>query len=247
MEPRFDPLGSPAPAEGDLGYVTWQASLGPFARPGQLADHLRDLGSALDAGERWGSVLARRAVYRQLQVQLLLEGPRFVEAAVGELGYRPRELPAQEHWLHAGLSAQVFPHPEHSNLFEELLDILTSVRMVEKLGSAVYIVRASYQNPIEVVLGGSGFLLLGVIYTLRLVRDWSCARRVGTANAKQAEATAARAVTQADLLQWLVDEAKAGRMHVRPTELVSVVTQPELQALDRLASNEINLKLPEDQ
>lgn len=76
-----------------------------------------------------------------------------------------------------------------------------------------------------------GFLLLGSIHVLRLARDWSYTRRIGAAEARQAEAAAQRAVAHADLCQWLVDEAKVGSLHMPLSELIDVVTRPEIQAL----------------
>lgn len=63
------------------------------------------------------------------------------------------------------------------------------------------------------------------------MRDWSHTRRIGAAEAQQAEAAAQRAVTHADLCQWLVDEAKVGSRHMPLSELIDVVTRPEIQAL----------------
>lgn len=77
-----------------------------------------------------------------------------------------------------------------------------------------------------------GFLLLlGSIPVLRLMRDWGHTRRIGAAEAQQAEAAAQRAITHADLCRWLVDEAKVGRLHMPPSELIDVLTHPEIQAL----------------
>jgi hypothetical protein len=114
-----------------------------------------------------------------------------------------------------------------------------------QLGEPAQVIHAEYRNPLEVNLEGSGFLLLGTIYVLRLVRDWSHIRRIGAAQATQAESAARRATTHADFSQWLVDEARHGRLHVSPSELVNLVTRPEVQALDRLADDKIRLQLPE--
>jgi hypothetical protein len=71
----------------------------------------------------------------------------------------------------------------------------------------------------KIVLGGSGFLLLGAIYVLRLIRNWSHIRRIGAAQAEQAEqaeSNARRATTHAEFSQWLMDEARQGRLAVPP-------------------------------
>ena len=53
----------------------------------------------------------------------------------------------------------------------------------------------SYRNPIEVILGGSGFLMVGAMLMLRIVRDWSSARRYGAVAATMTESTARRSTT----------------------------------------------------
>jgi hypothetical protein len=73
-------------------------------------------------------------------------------------------------------------------------------------------------NPLEVLLAGSGFYVTGVMVVLRMVRDWSSQRRSGAAAAGEAEARAdlaraqaRRAWTEADILSWLAEQARAGR------------------------------------
>jgi hypothetical protein len=97
----------------------------------------------------------------------------------------------------------------------------------------------------KIVLGGSGFLLLGAIYVLRLIRNWSHIRRIGAAQAEQAESNARRATTHAEFSQWLMDEARQGRLAVPPHEFVDLVARTEVRAIDRLADSDIRLQLPE--
>jgi hypothetical protein len=81
------------------------------------------------------------------------------------------------------------------------------------------------------ILSGSAVLLLGAIhYVLQFVRDWSHIRRIGAAEAQRAEVAAQRAAIHADFSQWLVDEAKIGSLHMSLSELIDVVTRPEIQA-----------------
>jgi hypothetical protein len=110
-------------------------------------------------------------------------------------------------------------------------------------------------NPIEVVLTGSGFVIAGVIYVLRMIRDWSSSQRAAGAAADHAQAVsdearaqASQAWTQAHLLRWFADEAKAGRWHIPPGELLGLGPDSRIETLyrlDRLAQNEITLQVPE--
>jgi hypothetical protein len=67
----------------------------------------------------------------------------------------------------------------------------------------VRVVEVSYRNAIEVILGGSGFLMVGAMLMLRIVRDWSSARRAGAVAATMTESAARRSTTYADLAEWL--------------------------------------------
>lgn len=80
------------------------------------------------------------------------------------------------------------------------------------------------------ILSGSAVFLLAIPYVLQFVRDWSHTRRIGAAEAQQAEVAAQRAAIYADLSQWLVNEAKIGNLHMSPSELIDVATRPEIQA-----------------
>ena len=93
---------------------------------------------------------------------------------------------------------------------------------------------------LTVLVAHFGFLLIGSIPVLRLMRDWSHTRRIGAAEAQQAEAAAKRAVAHADLCQWLVDEAKVGSLHMPLSELIDVLTRPEIQAGPRRTRSNSN-------
>ncbi len=120
------------------------------------------------------------------------------------------------------------------------------------LGTPVRLHHMTYENPLEVTLTGSGFLIAGVIYVLRMVRDWSSARRSAAAAARQAEAIAdeararaSQAWNEADILRWLTREAQAGHWHIPPTDLVNLVRPDDLAALNRLAIDDVTLTLPQ--
>jgi hypothetical protein len=208
-----------------------------------LARHFEDLGVVVELGERWGFVIAQHDERRQLLYRAKRSGPSFLEAEARELGYSPEDIFDLYEWLDLGIYrgtrrwlTSAYP--------TDIIQSLAAARATRSLGSQIEVLRAEYRNPIEIVLGGSGFLLLGAAYSLRLVRDWANTRRVGAAQATQAEHEARRAGCHADLSEWLVSEARNGRLYVPPHELVNLVTKTDFRAIDRLADNDIHLELP---
>ena len=255
MDPSRDlPPGLRPPAGGELFTVTWRAHLGSGARLRALAAHLQDLNIAAHLGERWGTELARAAAYQQLVNRISREGPRAIDEVVDRLGYRGRDLGDLHEWVHTGW----WPRgprwrPGHSHFGDPatFLQAVADMELPDLLGRPPRVDRATYRNPLEVVLGGSGLLFAGVVSVLRLVRDWSNTRRQGAAHAQQAEADARQreahadeCEARADLVRWLVDEAKAGRMPIPIGELLDVVTQDDATALNRLADGNVELRLP---
>jgi hypothetical protein len=110
---------------------------------------------------------------------------------------------------------------------------------------------AKYENPVEVILGGSGLILAGVATVLRLVRDWSNQKRRGAAEADHAEAVARERHAAADiaharaaLTQWLVNEARNGRAGVPIGDLLGAITEADEEALARLSAHRVELMLP---
>jgi hypothetical protein len=104
----------------------------------------------------------------------------------------------------------------------------------------------SYANQLDVTLTGSGFIA-GVIYVLRLLRDWSSARRSAAAArraeamAEETRARARQAWNQADGLRWLIREAQAGRWHVSPVHLLNLLRPDDFAVLNRLTADEVML------
>lgn len=255
MDPSRDlPPGVGPPAGGEFFTVTWRADLGSGARLGALAAHLQDLNIATHLGERWGTELARAAAFQQLVNRISRAEPRAIDEVVDRLGYRARDLGDLHEWLHTGWwprGPRWRPGRSHFGDPATFLEALADMELPDLLGRSPRVDSATYRNPLEVVLGGSGFLFVGVVSVLRLVRDWSNTRRQGAAHAQQAEAGARAREAQADehearadLVRWLVDEAKAGRMPIPVGELLDVVTQDDETALDRLADGNVELQLP---
>lgn len=223
--------------------MAWRVDVGAGARVGELADLLHDLDATVMVGERWGMTLARAAARYQLVYEVGRRGPEALIESARQLGLDERDALDVERWHFEGpwrywRRARPFLGPE------ELFRWLADVRAPDLLGSPVQVQHAEYRNPLEVMLTGSGFLILGTIYALRMVRDWSNKRREGAAAAREAEAAARRQAAGADLMEWLVEEAKAGRLHVPPGDLLGAVTAAEGEAMRRLAAEDVQLQLP---
>ena len=225
--------------------MVWRANVGAGARVGELADLLRDLDTTITVGERWGTTLARTAAQYQLMDEVGRDGPEALVGAARQFGLDERDVFDVERWLFEGpwwrfarRGRRLFLGPE------EVVRGLADLRAPDLLGLPVQVQHVEYRNPLEVVLTGSGFLILGTIYVLRMVRDWSNKRREGAAVAREAEATARRQTAGADLMEWLVEETKAGRLHVPPGDLLSAVTAAESEAIGRLSAEDVQLQLP---
>lgn len=195
-------------------------------------------------GERWGSMLARVAAQHQLAYEVARSGPTSLLEVAEQLGLDADALDI-ERWYFEGPwmrpsrpGRPVFLSPD------DLLRSIADLRVPESLGSSMRVRRLEYQNPLEVVLSGSGFLLLGSIYVARMIRDWSSTRHQGLAAAQAAEAHARQDSARADLMEWLVQEAKQGRLHLPPGDLLNSVTPDEGAAMGRLADQEVQLQLP---
>jgi hypothetical protein len=222
----------------------WRADVGAGARVGELADLLHDLDTTIKVGERWGVALARTAAQYQLMSEVRRGGPEVLIESARQLGFDEAALDEFVHWYFEGWIPWRRGRPSSFPGPEELVRRFADLRTPDLLGSSVQVQNAEYRNPLEVVLEGSGFLILGTIYALRIVRDWSNRRREGAAAAHEAEATARRQAAGADLMEWFVEEAKAGRLHVPPGDLLSVVTPADGEAMRRLAAEDVQLQLP---
>ncbi|MGH8913250.1 MAG: hypothetical protein ACRDZM_01895 [Acidimicrobiia bacterium] len=234
------PRGLRPPREGNVTEITWRADIGPALTPGDIAACFDDLQTAMSVGERWGVRLARESARRTILNQISREGPRVLGGLARELGYDERDIDMLDEWMHGPWG------PRRSWAVDPwgILDTVADTQATKELGSHAVVQRAEYRNPLEVILTGSGFLILGCAYTLRLIRDWSNTRRAGAGAAREAVAAARHAEARAELFQWLVDEARAGRMPVPPGALLNMVTQTEAEAVHRLATSDIALELP---
>lgn len=245
-DPRRLPPGLRPPAFGDVVSLTWRADIGSDARVGDVGAHLSDLQTAVDLGERWGVRLAEAAALYGLEDELLRRGP---ESLRSELSRWPHldDLPllALDEWLHTGYWRLQRPGPPFGTDPFEMLRLLASGRVPRLLGSAARAARIEYRNPVEVLLAGSGFLLLGTIKVLTLIRDWSAERREKAAAADAAESVARQYASSAALSEWLVSEAMQGRQHVPIGDLVRVATPQDFNAMNRLVASDVSLDIPQ--
>jgi hypothetical protein len=244
------------PGGGQLVIVTWRAEVGAEARPGDLAVVLKDLQQVIEVGERWGTALARSAAHRQVTYELRLGGLEAGLRAARSVGFNWVDVRDFAEWISSSglwrLNVPPYrdprsPEPPPGRPSwgpDEFIRLLADARLPDLMGSPAGVRRLEYRNPLEVILTGSGFLILGTIYVLRIVRDWSSKRREGAAAAREAEAAARRKAAGADLLEWLVEEAKKGRLHVPPGELLNLVGAADARAMRRLAAENVQLQLP---
>lgn len=121
---------------------------------------------------------------------------------------------------------------------------LRDLRARNLLGGRITVQHVTYENPLEVVLLGSGMVIAGVVLAARTLRDWSSTRRIGEATAREAEAEARMTEARADLYEHLVAQAREAQVPVPVADLVQIVTPPEIKALNRLAERPIALELP---
>jgi hypothetical protein len=188
-------------------------------------------------------VIGQYDAKRQLLYQARREGPSFLEREATSLGFSSDEVYELYEWLDLGIHRGIRQWPTSAYPLD-ILQSLAAARATRTIGEGIDVARVEYRNPIEVILGGSGFLLLGVIYAVRFVRDWSSKRRLGAAQATIAEHDARRSGSHADFTEWLVDEARQGRLYVPPQELVNLITNSDVRAIDRLSENDVWLELP---
>ena len=244
------PRGLRSPAGGEPISITWRAQVGSGVRIGELAAHLQDLETAVLLGERWGTAVARAAAHQALLNGIFREGSGTVSEMADRLGYGARDLFDLDEWMHTGR----WPFGRRPGIYGDptsVLRALSDTEMPRLLGSGPRVQRASYENPLELILAGSGFAIAGVVSVLRLVRDWSNTRRLGAAQADRAEGEArvwhARADGEeagGDLARWLVSEAKAGRVAIPIGELLAAVGPSDDAALGRLADHRVELEAP---
>lgn len=209
--------------------------VGPSALISELSRRIDDLCVVVEVGHRWGFGLARTVASWDLYYEIDRRGPEALEELFGpEWRRRRRSRRYMYEFLEFG---PFFEDPEWITLLDRRAEGL--------IGQPVTVGRLQYQNPIELVLGGSGLLLLGVAMAARLVRDWSSTRRTNEAVAREAEAEARMTEDRARLYRWMVNEARRGDSPIPVGELVQIVTPAEVKSLARLSADAITLQLPQ--
>ncbi|PZS26788.1 MAG: hypothetical protein DLM61_17730 [Pseudonocardiales bacterium] len=245
---EFLPDALRPPARGDTLSFSWTADIGAGATVGTVSEHLRDLQVVLDLGQRWGLIFAEQAAAYAFEREVSSRGPVALREAISEWpGVEEFPFPfIEEAFLDRDLwyrrSAR---RGWYGASPDDLVRLLSSRNVPSLLGQPISTRHIEYNNPVEVVLFGAGFVLVGTVKLLRMIRDWSSQRRVGDAIADTAESAARRNKTASDLGAWLVDEARAGRQQVPIGELMKYVTPTDLESIARLADSDVQLQLPE--
>jgi hypothetical protein len=241
----FMPHGYQPPVGGNIYSVRWRADLGAAAAVGDIADYIDAFQTVLDLGERWGIVMAEEAAVRSLMAEL------YAASQQGEPNLRPLydDMPWQdEKRLFATISTMLTRRfGEHDELNFDAPDALREVasRAVPRLlGSPPATAEITYRNPVELIIVGGAFGLLGVVQLLRIIRDWKPRRRQGEAAASMAEDEARASKSRADVVEYLGNEIVAGRLHVPASQLGAMITRGDMAAIAKLAGPEPELELP---
>jgi len=135
-------------------------------------------------------------------------------------------------------------HPELNVEVPSVLRRGASLSVPSLLGPTPRTENVTYENPIGIVILGGGFMLMGAVQLLRIIRDWRQRRRIEHAAADIAEAEARQATARAEVVEYLGKEIIAGRLHVPASELGAMLTREDISAVARLAGPEATLELP---
>jgi len=227
------------PARGDTLSLTWTADIGADAMVGAVGNHLRDMQVVLDLGERWGLPYSEQAAAYAFEREISSRGPVALREALSEWPG------AEDYWFPILEEEEFFDRGWYGTIPEDLIRLLSSRNVPGLLGQTMRTRHIEYNNPVEVVLLGAGFVLVGTVKLLRMIRDWSSQRRVGDAIADAAESTARQNKTASDLGAWLVEEARAGRQQVPIGDLMKYVRASDLESIARLADSDVQLQLPQ--
>jgi hypothetical protein len=228
------PRGLRPPENGDTTRLVISVDLGRDRGLDDVALYLSDLATLVDVGHRWGIELSRAAV--DWESAPALRDP--------ERGYDVGRALLGEGFDVPGDRRSRIPPWEWAWGDDIQWRTLRDLRARQLLGDRTTVLAVRYENPLEVILAGSGMLIAGVILAARTIRDWSNTRRVGSATAREAEAEARLTEARADLYEHLVNETKRGQTPVPVGDLVQIVTPPEIKSLNRLAERPIALELP---
>jgi hypothetical protein len=129
---------------------------------------------------------------------------------------------------------------------------LRDVRASRLAGVPTRVRSLTYENPVELILVGTGLLLTGTIMAARFARDWSANRRISAAEARKAEAEARVAETWAEreeavtetVTTWLSKEAERSSTPLPIGEMAAITAMHNFANLRRVIERPVTLELP---
>ncbi|GEM_PF-2913125 len=252
MDPRSGredrrPRGLRSPFYGDTGSIVIIVDVGPDTSMNTIFTNVADLNELVDLGTLWGDVLAESSAQWDLAYEVQRGDLRAIDRLLDGSHIDPRLRDEVFEWIHMRPPWRGWwsSHPAWEQVQYQ--------RASELRGRPPRVRSLRYENPLELVLYGSGPLMGGVILVARMIRDWSAQRRLGAAAAREAEARARIVETEADraeiateMLRWFAEEERAGRGGLPQFDLLKALTPHHAQAINHLAEQDVKLALPGD-
>lgn len=210
-----------------------------------MSEYFRAFAQAMDLADRWALVAANDGANRAFTYALSGVEMTDLFKTLTEEGYDIGSLEKPLYAMRQDINSRL----KYENALDDLpvlplIESISASSIPNLLGPPPSLRRISYENPVEIIIGGIAFGLWGVVSVFRLVRSWSSRRRTERAAASIAEAEARIAMKRADIVEYLADEVKAGRLQIAPADLVKLVQQADLEALSKLAAADVTLELP---
>lgn len=184
-------------ASADTVNFSWRADVGPGASLETISSILNDLGTLINAGERWALIAARHRAKDWLARQLRSAGPRGLLVAAEELDL---EVPhdGEVEWYLNREEGYWFPGevPPLRWQFENLAEGIVDARLARNMPDPVRVLEVNYRNPLWSIFRASAESVPFVVKVLKVFQNWDSDKRQGKAKAAKAEADAS--ITSAD-------------------------------------------------
>ena len=236
-----------APYRGDTGSFSIAVDVGGAAQMSSVTDVVLGLQAFTDVGSLWGGSLAKSAAMWDLTEEIERRGPGGLLDAV-------RDFPEMGALFDPlGVRGRIRRHPvEMWTADSPEFIYLRDVRAQLLAGDPIRVRGLRYENPLELILVGSGLMLTGAIMAARLVRDWSANRGIGRAEARKADAEARVSETWAVreeavtdfVTTWLAGEAKRTSTPLPISEMAAISSMHNFAELRRMIERPVTLELP---